>query len=68
MGLMKIFSGEEKLALELHKKIEEIGVAATLKNNSQINKSAKSTPVEIFVQETDFNKVHQVIEDFRMSL
>ena len=43
MGLMKIFSGEEKLAVELHKKIEEIGVAATLKNNSQINKSAKST-------------------------
>jgi hypothetical protein len=68
MGLMKIFSGDEKLATELQQKIEAIGVETVLKSNSQINKSEKKTPVELFVQEVDFGKVNPVIEDFRMSL
>ncbi len=68
MGLMKIFSGNQKLAIELQIKIEAIGVETVLKNNIQINKSAKNTPFELFVQETDFSKVNPVIEDFRMSI
>ncbi len=68
MGLMKIFSGDEKLATELQQKIEAIGIETVLKTNGQINKSAKTTPVELFVQEVDFGKVNPVIEDFRMSL
>jgi hypothetical protein len=68
MGLMKIFSGDEKLATELQQKIEAIGIETVIKNNSQINKSEKNSPVELFVQEVDFGKVNPVIEDFRMSL
>mgnify|MGYP001006962293 CR=1 FL=1 len=33
MGLMKVFSGSEILALALQEKIEEIGVTTVIKNN-----------------------------------
>ena len=68
MGLMKIFSGDEKLATELQKKIEEIGIETVIKTNTQNNQSAKKIPLELFIQEVDFGKVNQVIEDFRMNL
>ena len=68
MGLMKIFSGDVKLATELQKKIEEIGITTVMKTNSQNNQSAKKIPLELFIQEVDFGKVNQVIEDFRMNL
>lgn len=72
MGLMKIFSGSEILALALQEKIEAIGVATVLKNNNQANvlPSIANTKaaVELFVQETDFSKVNPVIEEFRMSI
>ena len=35
MGLMKVFSGSEILALALQEKIEAIGVDTVLKNNIQ---------------------------------
>jgi hypothetical protein len=72
MGLMKVFSGSEILALALQEKIEAIGVETVLKNNIQ---SARLTgfgtsgqAVELFVQETEFAKVNPVIEEFRMSI
>jgi len=71
MGLMKVFSGSEILALALQEKIEEIGVNTVIRNNNQSNvlPSISSTkPVELFIQETDFSKANPVIEEFRLSI
>jgi hypothetical protein len=70
MGLIKIFSGNEALALELQGKIEAEKIYTVIRNNNQITTASKTTskPVELFIQETDFNKANPVIEDFRMSL
>jgi hypothetical protein len=65
MGLMKVFSGREILALALQTKIEAIGVNTVLKNNIQSGKLAGSRiadqAVEVFIQETDFSKVNPII-------
>jgi hypothetical protein len=72
MGLMKVFSGSEILALALQQKIEAIGVETVLKNNIQSARLAgfgtSGQAVELFVQETEFAKVNPVIEEFRMSI
>ena len=71
MGLMKIFSGSEILALSLQSKIEARGVNTTIRNNNQSNvlpTLANTKPVELFIQETDFGKANPVIEEFRMSI
>ena len=72
MGLMKVFSGSEILALALQAKIEEAGVETLLKNNIQSARLAgfgtSGSAVELFIQETDFAKANPVIEEFRMSL
>jgi putative signal transducing protein len=72
MGLMKVFSGSEILALALQVKIEEAGVETLLKNNIQSAKLAgfgtSGSAVELFIQETDFAKANPVIEEFRMSI
>ncbi len=71
MGLMKVFSGSEILALALQGKIEEIGVNTVIRNNNQSNvlPSIENTKaVELFIQETDFPKVNPVIEEFRLSI
>jgi hypothetical protein len=72
MGLIKIFSGGEILALALKEKIEEIGVETVMRNNNQANVlpsvQSNDIPVELFIQETDFSKANLVIEKFRMSL
>lgn len=72
MGLMKIFSGSEILAVALQQKIEEIGVNTVIRNNNQANvlpsiENTKIT-VEVFIQETDFSKANPIIEEFRMSI
>jgi hypothetical protein len=69
MGLMKIFSGSEILALSLQEKIEAIGVNTVIRNNNQSNVLPTSTntkPVELFIQEIDFGKANPVIEEFRL--
>jgi hypothetical protein len=71
MGLVKIFSGPEPLAIELQKRIENAGIAVVIKNNNQANvfpslNSAKA--LEVFIQENDYLKVNQVVEDFKMNL
>jgi hypothetical protein len=71
MGLMKVFSGSEILALALQERIEEIGITTVIRNNNQSNvlpsiENAKA--VELFIQETDFSKANPVIEEFRLSI
>ena len=71
MGLIKIFSGNEILALSLQQKIEATGVNTVIRNNNQANvlPSIQSTkPVELFIQEIDFGKANPVIEEFRLSI
>jgi hypothetical protein len=72
MGLMKVFSGSEILALALQKKIEAVGVETSIKNNIQSARlggfGSSDLAVEVFIQETDFAKANPVIEEFRMSI
>lgn len=72
MGLMKVFSGSEILALALKEKIEEIGVDVVMKDNIQSARlggfGSAGAAVELFVQETTFAKVNPVIEEFRLSI
>jgi hypothetical protein len=71
MGLIKIFSGSEILALSLQEKIESIGINTVLRSNNQANvlpSIQTSRAVELFIQEIDFGKANPVIEEFRLSL
>ena len=71
MGLIKIFSGEEMLAVTLKERLEESHINVVVRNNNQANvlpslHNAKT--VELFILETDFSKANPVIEEFRMTL
>lgn len=72
MGLMKVFSGSEILALALQEKIEAAGVDTVVKNNIQSARMAgfgeTGQAVEVFIQETDFAKANPAIEEFRLSI
>jgi hypothetical protein len=72
MGLIKIFSGSEILALALQEKIEAIEVKTILKNNIQSARLAgfgnSDLAVEVFIQEVDYGKASPIIEEFRMSI
>ncbi|MGL2964871.1 DUF2007 domain-containing protein [Flavobacterium sp. RSB2_4_14] len=71
MGLIKIFSGNEILALSLQQKIEAIGVNTVIRNNNQANvipSIQTEKAVELFIQEIDFGKANPVIEEFRLSI
>lgn len=72
MGLMKVFSGSEILAIALQEKLESAGVETVKKDNIQSARLAgfgqTDLAVEVFIQETDFAKANPVIEEFRMSI
>ncbi len=72
MGLMKVFSGSEILALALQEKIEAAGVETVVKNNIQSARMSGfpnlDSAVEVFIQETDFAKATPVIEEFRLNI
>ncbi|MEO0058439.1 MAG: hypothetical protein RLZZ312_86 [Bacteroidota bacterium] len=72
MGLIKIFSGSEILAKNLQNRIENAGIDTVIKDNIQSARLAgfgnSDLAVEVFIQEIDYGKAHQVIEDFRMSI
>jgi hypothetical protein len=71
MGLMKIFSGDEILALALQEKIEALGVNTVIRNNNQSNvlpSLSNTKPVELFIQEIDFGKANPIIEEFRLNI
>lgn len=71
MGLIKIFSGDEILAIGLKEKLEEAAIKVVIRDNNQANvlpsiQSAKA--VELFIQEIDFGKANPIIEEFRLSI
>ena len=71
MGLIKIFSGEEILAITLKEKLEETDINVVIRNNNQANvlpsiQTAKA--VELFIREIDYGKAHPVIEEFRLNI
>jgi len=72
MGLIKIFSGSEILALQLKEKLESIDLNVVIKDNIQSARlggfGSADLAVELFIQETDFHKANPVIEAFRMSI
>ena len=72
MGLIKIYSGSEILALALHEKLENAGITTVKKDNIQSARLGgfgnMDLAVELFIQETDFAKANPVIEEFRMSI
>ncbi|MBS7233327.1 DUF2007 domain-containing protein [Flavobacterium psychroterrae] len=72
MGLMKVYSGSEILAIALLERLEEAGVETVKKDNIQSARlggyGGSDLAVEVFIQETDFAKANPVIEEFRMSI
>lgn len=71
MGLIKIFSGEEILAVTLKGKLEEANINVVIRDNNQANvlpSIQTNKPVELFIQEVDFGKANPVIEEFRLSI
>ena len=72
MGLIKIFSGAEVMAIALKEKLENGGIETVMRNNHQANVlpslERSDIPVELFIQEFDFGKANPIIEDFRMNL
>lgn len=72
MGLMKIFSGSEILALALKEKLEQIHLEVVMKDNIQSARLAgfgiSGQAVELFIQETDFGKANPIIETFRLNI
>ena len=71
MGLIKIFSGEETLAVGLKERLEEATINVVLRENNQANvipSIQTSKAVELFIQETDFGKANPIIEEFRLKL
>lgn len=72
MGLMKIFSGSEILALALKEKLEKINLKVVMKDNIQSARLAgfgsAGQAVELFIQEIDFGKASPIIEEFRMNI
>ncbi|KVV15587.1 putative signal transducing protein [Flavobacterium sp. TMP13] len=72
MGLMKVFSGSEILAQALQLRLNEVGVETVLKNNLQSARLGgfgnSDLAVEVFIEETEFAKANQIIEDFRLSI
>jgi hypothetical protein len=71
MGLIKIFSGEEIMAVGLKEKLEEANINVVIRNNNQANvipSIQTQKAIELFIQETDFSKANPIIEEFRLSL
>jgi len=72
MGLMKVFSGSEVLALALKERLEAVGIDTLLKNNIQSARlggfGGTDLAVELFIEEVLYGKASPVIEEFRMSI
>jgi hypothetical protein len=71
MGLIKIFSGEEVLAISLKDKLEQADINVVIRNNNQANvlPSVKNNKaVELFIQEIDFGKANPVVDEFRLMM
>ena len=63
MGLIKIFSGKESIAIKLQAAVEAENVKVTQRENKQ--NSGNAAIIELFIEENDFMKVRDAIEDFK---
>lgn len=71
MGLIKIFSREEILAVGLKEKLEEASINVVIRDNNQANvlpSIQTMKAVELFIQEVDYGKANPIIEEFRLSI
>ena len=66
MGLIKIFSGKESIAKNLQTVIEKGNVTVIQRENKQ--NSGNAAIVELFIEEDDFMKVRDAIDDFKMNM
>jgi hypothetical protein len=66
MGLIKIFSGKESIAKNLKTAVEKGNIVVTERENKQ--NSGKAAIIELFIEEDDFMKVRNIIEDFKMNM
>jgi hypothetical protein len=66
MGLIKIFSGKETIATKLQTAVEAENVMVTQRENKQ--NSGNTVIIELFIEEDDFLKVRDAIEDFKMNM
>lgn len=66
MGLIKIFSGKETIAKKLQTAVETKNVMVTQRENKQ--NSGNTAIIELFIEEDDFMKVRDAIEDFKMNM
>jgi len=66
MGLIKIFSGKETIATKLKTAVEAENVMVTQRQNKQ--NSGNTVIIELFIEEDDFLKVRDAIEDFKMNM
>lgn len=66
MGLIKIFSGKETIAKKLQTAVEAENVMVTQRENKQ--NSGNTAIIELFIEEDNFMKVRDVIEDFKMNM
>ncbi len=66
MGLIKIFSGKESIAKNLQTVIEKGNVTVIQRENKQ--NSGNAPIIELFIEEDDFMKVRDAIEDFKMNM
>ncbi len=66
MGLIKIFSGKESIAKNLLTVVEKQNVTVTQRENKQ--NSGNAAIIELFIEEDDFMKVRDAIEDFKMNM
>lgn len=72
MGLIKVFSGSEILAKNLQNRLEEQDVPTVIKDNIQSARLGgfgnTDLAVEVFIQESDYNKAHKIIDDFKIEM
>ena len=66
MGLIKIFSGKESIAKKLLTVVEKQNVTVTQRENKQ--NSGSAAIIELLIEEDDFMKVRDAIEDFKMNM
>ena len=72
MGLMRVFSGSEVLAIALQQRLEEAGIETTKKDNIQSARLGGFGATDLAIKKkkaiTDLAKAHSVIDDFKTSI
>jgi hypothetical protein len=72
MGLIKVFSGSEILAIGLQERLEEASIKTVVKNNIQSGRMAGfgtiDQAVEVFIEEVNYGKAHAILEKYRLEI